>query len=79
MPDAAAACTAATACAAAKQLAQAIKEGAYDLITKPIKKAQFMRTVEKAAEKQYLSRENRHLRSQLSNTDSRRLVYAVRK
>jgi two-component system, NtrC family, response regulator HydG len=38
---------------------EAIKEGAYDFITKPIKKAQLLRTVEKAAERQYLSRENR--------------------
>src|SRR5262245_52901119 len=31
---------------------EAIKEGAYDFITKPIKKAQLLRAVEKAAEKQ---------------------------
>jgi two-component system response regulator HydG len=41
---------------------EAIKEGAYDFITKPVKKAQLLRAVEKAAEKQYLSRENRELR-----------------
>jgi len=35
---------------------EAIKEGAYDFITKPVKKAQLLRAVEKAAEKQYLSR-----------------------
>ena len=40
---------------------EAIKEGAYDFITKPVKKAQLLRAVEKAAEKQYLSRENREL------------------
>src|SRR5215467_8497104 len=55
---------------------EAIKEGAYDFITKPIKKAQLLRAVEKAAERQYLSRENRELRSQLSQTGSRRLIYA---
>jgi two-component system response regulator HydG len=55
---------------------EAIKEGAYDFITKPIKKAQLLRAVEKAAEKQYLSRENRELRSQLSQTNTRRLIYA---
>ena len=43
---------------------EAIKEGAYDFITKPVKKAQLLRAVEKAAEKQYLSRENRQLRQQ---------------
>lgn len=42
---------------------EAIKEGAYDFITKPIKKAQLLRTVEKAAERQYLSRENREVLS----------------
>src|SRR2546425_3600912 len=55
---------------------EAIKEGAYDFITKPVKKAQLLRAVEKAAEKQYLSRENRELRSQLSQPDARRMVYA---
>lgn len=56
---------------------EAIKEGAYDFITKPIKKAHLLRTVEKAAERQYLSRENRDLRSQLTGgNNSRRLIYA---
>jgi len=55
---------------------EAIKEGAYDFITKPVKKAQLLRAVEKASEKQYLSRENRELRSQLKNTGARRIVYA---
>ena len=54
---------------------EAIKEGAYDFITKPIKKAQLLRAVEKAAEKQYLSRENRDLRQQLQN-GARRIIYA---
>jgi two-component system response regulator HydG len=55
---------------------EAIKEGAYDFITKPVKKAQLLRAVEKAAEKQYLSRENRELRSQLTQSNTRRLIYA---
>src|SRR5262249_26688833 len=55
---------------------EAIKEGAYDFITKPVKKAQLLRAVEKAAEKQYLSRENRELRQQLSQNGARRIVYA---
>jgi two-component system response regulator HydG len=55
---------------------EAIKEGAYDFITKPIKKAQLLRAVEKAAEKQYLSRENRDLRQQLNQNGARRVVYA---
>jgi two-component system response regulator HydG len=55
---------------------EAIKEGAYDFITKPVKKAQLLRAAEKAAEKQYLSRENRDLRQQLHQSGTRRLVYA---
>jgi two-component system response regulator HydG len=55
---------------------EAIKEGAYDFITKPVKKAQLLRAVEKAAEKQYLSRENRDLRQQLNQNGARRLIYA---
>lgn len=55
---------------------EAIKEGAYDFITKPIKKASLLRAVEKASEKQYLQRENRELRSQLTQSGARRLVYA---
>jgi two-component system response regulator HydG len=55
---------------------EAIKEGAYDFITKPIKKAQLLRAVEKAAEKQYLWRENRDLRQQLNQSGARRVVYA---
>jgi two-component system response regulator HydG len=55
---------------------EAIKEGAYDFITKPVKKAQLLHAVEKASERQYLSRENKELRSQLSQTGTRRFVYA---
>src|SRR5262245_45708213 len=55
---------------------EAIKEGAYDFITKPVKKAHLLRAVEKAAEKQYLSRENRDLRQQLNQSGVRRIVYA---
>jgi two-component system response regulator HydG len=55
---------------------EAIKEGAYDFITKPVKKAQLLRAIEKASEKQYLSRENRDLRQQLNQTGARRIIYA---
>jgi len=55
---------------------EAIKEGAYDFITKPVKKAQLLRAVEKAAERQYLSRENRELRQQLNQSGARRVIYA---
>jgi two-component system response regulator HydG len=54
---------------------EAIKEGAYDFITKPIKRAQLQHVVQKAAEKQFLSRENKQLRSQLNQQASRRLIF----
>lgn len=54
---------------------EAIKEGAYDFITKPIKKAQLLHAVEKAAERQYLQRENRELRSQLNPGGTKKMVY----
>lgn len=55
---------------------EAIKEGAYDFITKPVKKAQLLHSVEKASERQYLSRENKELRTQLSQSGVKKLVYA---
>lgn len=55
---------------------EAIKEGAYDFITKPVKKNQLLHAVEKASERQYLSRENKELRSQLTQNGSRKFVYA---
>src|SRR5678815_3603394 len=55
---------------------EAIKEGAYDFITKPVKKAQLLHAVERASEKQYLSRENKELRSQLNQGSSRKFVYS---
>jgi two-component system response regulator HydG len=55
---------------------EAIKEGAYDFITKPVKKAQLLRAIEKASEKQYLQRENKELRAQLNQNGSKRFVYA---
>jgi two-component system response regulator HydG len=55
---------------------EAIKEGAYDFVTKPVRKAQLLHAVERAAERQYLSRENRQLRSQLSQSDAKQFIYA---
>lgn len=45
---------------------EAMKEGAYDFITKPFKKAVILSTVERAIERQDLRQENRYLKSQLS-------------
>jgi two-component system response regulator HydG len=46
---------------------EAIKRGAYDFITKPVKRADIERVVSRAIEKQALSAENRRLRLQLDD------------
>jgi two-component system response regulator HydG len=43
----------------------AMKDGAYDFVTKPLKRAQMVRTVTKALEKRNLVLENRALRAEL--------------
>jgi DNA-binding NtrC family response regulator len=45
---------------------EAMREGAYDFITKPPKKAIILTAVERAIERQNLSLENKYLREQLS-------------
>ena len=50
---------------------EALKEGAYDFITKPVRKAHLLRAVERAVEKQRLARQNRALRSQLDGNRPR--------
>ena len=45
----------------------AMKEGAYDFLTKPFKRAALQKAVEKALEKQDLVRQNRALRRQLED------------
>ena len=50
---------------------EAMKEGAYDFIPKPVRKAHLLRAVERAAEKQSLARENGALRSQLERKGPR--------
>ncbi|MFQ5770758.1 MAG: sigma-54-dependent transcriptional regulator, partial [bacterium] len=44
---------------------EAMKEGAYDFITKPVKKAVILSTVERAIERQNLTQENKYLKAQL--------------
>lgn len=46
---------------------EAMKEGAYDFITKPFKKAMILTTVERAIERQNLAQENKYLKAQLGN------------
>ncbi|MCH8019009.1 sigma-54-dependent Fis family transcriptional regulator, partial [candidate division KSB1 bacterium] len=44
---------------------EAMKEGAYDFITKPFKKAVILSTIERAIERQSLEQENKYLKAQL--------------
>src|SRR4029079_13725318 len=53
---------------------EAMKEGAYDFITKPLKRAHVVRVVCKALEKQLLLVENRALRVQLEQARRRPIV-----
>ncbi|MBU1239805.1 sigma-54 dependent transcriptional regulator [Myxococcota bacterium] len=52
----------------------AMKEGAYDFITKPIKRAILLKTISKALEKQKLVSENQELRRLLNEKNSDRLL-----
>ena len=49
---------------------EAMREGAYDFITKPLKRAHVMRVVGKAMERQSLLAENQKLRSQLAASET---------
>ena len=53
---------------------EAMKDGAYDFITKPLKRAHVLRVVGKALERQSLVAENRALRSQLAAAQRRPIV-----
>ena len=46
---------------------QAIKRGAYDFVTKPVKRAELERVIARALEKQALAADNRRLRQQLDD------------
>lgn len=49
---------------------EAMKEGAYDFITKPFKKALILSAVERALERQALAQENKYLKAQLGKAKS---------
>ncbi len=53
---------------------EAMKEGAYDFVTKPFKKIQILKGVRRAMEKQVLLLENRNLRNLLETTGKDRLI-----
>ncbi len=52
----------------------AMKEGAYDFVTKPVKRAHVVRIVKNAMEKQSLVLENRQLRAQLEEKRERTII-----
>jgi two-component system response regulator HydG len=53
---------------------EAMKEGAYDFVSKPLKRIELVTTVRKALEKSSLSLENRQLRAQLSELKDREFI-----
>ncbi len=52
----------------------AMKEGAYDFVTKPLKRAHIVRIVKNALEKRSLVFENRVLRAQLAASRERKII-----
>ncbi len=63
-----------TAYATVENAVEAMKQGAYDFISKPVKRAQVISAVRKALDKQALVVENRELRAQLAAATDRTLV-----
>jgi two-component system response regulator HydG len=63
-----------TAYGTVENAVEAMKQGAYDFVTKPIKRAHLLRVVGKALEKRSLVQENRTLRAQLAAEKRRSLI-----
>jgi two-component system response regulator HydG len=61
-----------TAYGTIERAVEAVREGAYDFITKPFRRAQIERVVTRVLEKQALLAENRALRAQLANAQGAR-------
>jgi two-component system response regulator HydG len=55
-----------TAYGTVENAVEAMRQGAYDFVTKPLKRAHVVRAVTKALEKRNLVQENRSLRAQLA-------------
>jgi two-component system response regulator HydG len=53
---------------------QAMREGAYDFVEKPLKRMTIVKTVKKAAERQLLVAENRSLKLEIKNLTKREIV-----
>lgn len=64
-----------TAYGTVEQAVEAMKEGAWDFIAKPIKRADLIRAVRKALEKQALTQENKALRSALERSMNLSWIY----
>jgi two-component system response regulator HydG len=63
-----------TAYGTVENAVEAMKQGAYDFVTKPIKRAHLLRVVGKALEKRSLVQENRSLKAQLAAEKKRSLI-----
>ena len=63
-----------TAYGTVENAVEAMKQGAYDFVTKPLKRAHLVRVVGKALEKRSLVQENRSLRAQLAAEKRRSLI-----
>ncbi len=63
-----------TAYGTVENAVEAMKLGAYDFVTKPLKRAHLLRVVGKALEKRSLVQENRSLRAQLAAQKKRTLI-----
>jgi two-component system response regulator HydG len=63
-----------TAYGTVENAVEAMKQGAYDFVTKPIKRAHVLQAVRKALEKRMLVQENRSLRAQLDVERKKRLI-----
>src|SRR5439155_934835 len=63
-----------TAYGTVENAVEAMKQGAYDFVTKPIKRAHLLRVLGKALEKRSLVQENRSLRAQLAAQKRRTLI-----
>jgi two-component system, NtrC family, response regulator HydG len=63
-----------TAYGTVENAVEAMKQGAYDFVTKPLKRAQIVGVVKRALEKQSLVTENRELKAQLEATRRRVIV-----
>ncbi len=63
-----------TAYGTVESAVQAMREGAYDFVEKPLKRMNIVKTVKKAAERQSLVAENRSLRQEIKNLTKREIV-----